>query len=92
MRPNHTPALDSNLLLTTCFTASLEDAVQNALKNYFPRLESAGSGARAEFYNKFKREADEYDKDFLEKHRGDLDTTLIFVGLPPLLTHSSRGA
>ena len=71
------------------FTASLEDAVQNALKNYLPRLESAGSGARAEFYNKFKREADEYDNDFLEKYRGDLDTTLIFVGLS--LTHSNRG-
>ena len=80
-------AFDSNPFLTAFFTVSLE----NALKNYFPRLESAGSGPRAEFYNKFKREADEYDNDFLEKCRGDLDTTLIFVG-PPLffLTHSSR--
>ena len=65
--------------------------MQNALKNYLPRLESTGSGPRAEFYSKFKREADEYDNDFLEKYRGDLDTTLIFVSLPPFsLTHSSR--
>ena len=63
------------------FTASLEDALQNALKNYLPRLEST-SDPRTEFYNKFKREADEYDNDFLGKYRGDLDTTLIFVGLP----------
>ena len=65
--------------------------MQNALKFYLAPLESTGSGVRAQFYNKFKREADEYDNDFLEKYRGDLDTTLIFVG-PPLffLTHSSR--
>ncbi|KAF9782722.1 hypothetical protein BJ322DRAFT_166918 [Thelephora terrestris] len=59
---------------------SLEDAMHNALRNYFPSLEPS-SDARAEFYNKFKREADEYDNDFLKKHGGDLDITLIFAGL-----------
>jgi hypothetical protein len=34
--------------------------------------------ARAEFYDKYKREADEYDKDFI-KYDEDLNTTLIFV-------------
>ena len=68
-------------MLTAFVTASLEDALRNALKNHLPHLEST-SGARAQFYNKFKREADEYDNDFLEKYRGDLETTLIFVGLP----------
>jgi hypothetical protein len=33
--------------------------------------------ARAEFYDKYKREADEYDKDFIKKHDEDLKTTLI---------------
>lgn len=73
--------------LTLFFTPSLEDAVQNALKNYFPPLES--SNARVEFYNKFKREADDYDNDFLKKYGGDLDITLIFVG-PPLSSHAFR--
>ena len=85
---NHTISFYSSRLLTVLFTASLEDAIQNALRNYLPRLESAGGSARAQFYNEFKREADEYDNDFLGKYRGDLDTTLIFVGLPPL---SCRG-
>ena len=35
--------------------------------------------ARAEFYDKYKREADEYDKDFIKKYDQDLNTTLIFV-------------
>ena len=35
--------------------------------------------ARAEFYDKYKREADEYDKDFIKKYDEDLNTTLIFV-------------
>jgi len=59
---------------------TLEEAVNDALKNYFPRLEPASS-VRVEFYNKFKREADEYDDVFLKNHNGDLDTTLIFAGL-----------
>ena len=35
--------------------------------------------ARVEFYDKYKREADEYDKDFIKKYDQDLNTTLIFV-------------
>jgi hypothetical protein len=35
--------------------------------------------ARAEFYDKYKKEADEYDKDFIKKYDEDLNTTLIFV-------------
>jgi hypothetical protein len=57
-----------------------EGAVQGALKDYLRPLKST-SNARAEFYNKFKHEADGYDKDFLEKYRGDLDTTLVFAAL-----------
>lgn len=69
----------SNPLLTASLVASLENAVNNVLKTYFPRLEST-SNARVQFYNKFQRGADEYDRDFLDKHKADLDTTLIFVG------------
>ena len=65
--------------------------MQNALKNYFPPLESGN--ARVEFYNKFKREADDYDNDFLKKYGGDLDITLIFVGLLPFIPiHFGRDA
>ena len=70
----------SDSLLTAFLVASLKDAVNDALKNYFPRLEST-SNVRVQFYNKFQREADEHDRDFLKKYSGDLDTTLIFVSI-----------
>ena len=34
---------------------------------------------RSQFYKHYRREADEYDREFMEKYDGDLDTTLIFV-------------
>jgi hypothetical protein len=34
---------------------------------------------QAQFYDHYRRVADEYDKDFLKKYEEDLDTTLIFV-------------
>ena len=35
---------------------------------------------RAQFYEHYHKEAEEYDKDFMKKHDEDLNTTLIFVG------------
>ena len=34
---------------------------------------------RALFYEKYHKEAEEYDKDFVKKYDEDLNTTLIFV-------------
>ena len=59
--------------------------MQSALKDFFHPLEST-SNARDKFYNKFKREAEDYDKEFSDKYGGDLDTTLIFVCLPLFLS------
>ncbi|KAF9785313.1 hypothetical protein BJ322DRAFT_1062597 [Thelephora terrestris] len=59
---------------------ALERAVQNVLDNYFPRLES-NDDARAEFYKKFKCEAEKYDKDLSERCSSDLDTASLFAGL-----------
>ena len=66
--------------LTALPDASLEDAINNALKNYFPRLEPT-SDVRVEFYNKFQRVADKYDRDLLNKYEAELRTTLTSVGL-----------
>ena len=58
-----------------------------ALPTLFPNLLGTASGARHEFYDKFQREADEYDRDFMGKYEEDLNTTLIFVsGLSPSST------
>jgi hypothetical protein len=50
-----------------------------ALPTLFPHLLGTASSARGEFYDKFQREADEYDRDFIKKYDEDLNTTLIFV-------------
>ena len=34
---------------------------------------------RGEFYKHYRKEAEEYDREFLKKHDEDLNTTLIFV-------------
>jgi len=46
---------------------------------------SAQEDFRAQFYERYRKEAEEYDRDFMKKHDEDLNTTLIFVGYP----HSS---
>jgi len=44
---------------------------------------------RVDFYTMYKREATEYDVDYIEKYDEDLNTTLIFVRRPsPLLSIS----
>ena len=57
-----------------------------ALTSLFPNLLGTTGGARHEFYDKFQREADEHDRDFLTKYGSDLDTTLIFVSVFPQST------
>jgi len=34
------------------------------------------------FYKIYRKEAEEYDKEFMKKYDEDLNTTLIFVSLP----------
>ena len=69
----------SNHLLTPFLIFSLEDAIVKALETHFSRNLATANSARSDFYNKFQRAADDYDRDFLKKNSGDLDTTLIFV-------------
>ena len=37
--------------------------------------------ARTRFYKIYRKEAEEYDKEFMKKYDEDLNTTLIFVSL-----------
>jgi len=57
-----------------------------ALPLLFPNLNGTASGARGDFYDKFQREADERDRDFMKKYDEDLNTTLIFVSIFPAPT------
>jgi len=36
---------------------------------------------RARFYEIYRQEAEDHDKEFIKKYDGDLNTTLIFVSL-----------
>ena len=49
------------------------------LPTLFPHFLGTANSARVDFYNKFQREADDYDRDFTKKYDEDLNTTLIFV-------------
>ena len=40
---------------------------------------SAQEDHRAQFFENYRREAEEYDKEFIKKYDEDLNTTLIFV-------------
>lgn len=62
-----------------------------ALPTLFPHLLGTDNSARVEFYNKFQRETNDHDHDFIKKYDEDLNTTLIFVGILPFLIHPVRG-
>jgi len=50
-----------------------------SLSSFFPSLHGSSNSARVEFYDKFKHEAEDHDKDFIKKYDDDLNITLIFV-------------
>ena len=55
------------------------DSIQEALRMYFQPIKN--DDPRADFFTMYKREAVEYDTDYMQKHNEDLNTTLIFVRL-----------
>ena len=44
-------------------------------------MQSIKEDPRAEFYKHYRKEAEEYDKEFIKRYDEDLNTTLIFVRL-----------
>ena len=85
VRPIGQPAFAFRPWLTPFSISSLEEALLKALPSLFPNFPGAVSDTRVEFYrefyDKFQREADEYDRDFMRKYDEDLNTTLIFVSV-----------
>lgn len=67
----------------------MEDVINNALNNYLPGLEPTNN-VRVDFYSRFKREADDRDRDLVEKYSGALDITLIFVSFSMPFGHNVR--
>ena len=54
-----------------------EHSFQDALRTFFQPIKN--DDPRLDFYTIYKREATEYDADYVQKYDGDLNTTLIFV-------------
>jgi len=54
-----------------------ERSLQDALRTFFQPIKT--DDPRLDFYTMYKREATEYDTDYVKKYDEDLNTTLIFV-------------
>jgi len=52
-------------------------SLQDALRAFFQPIKT--DDPRLDFYTMYKREATEYDTDYVKKYDEDLNTTLIFV-------------
>ena len=60
---------------------------QDALRTFFQPIKN--DDPRLDFYTVYKREATEYDVDYVKKYDEDLNTTLIFVcHLPWILVNN----
>ena len=58
-------------------------SIQDALRTFLQPIKS--DDPRIDFYTIYKKEATEYDTDYVKKYDEDLNTTLIFVRHPLLL-------
>ena len=61
-------------------TADWASSIQDALRSFFQPIKT--DDPRLDFYAMYKREATEYDMDYIKKYDEDLNTTLIFVRRP----------
>ena len=61
------------------FVSYLAGASLKPPRSQEPDLRSNQDDLRARFYELYRREADDYDKEFMKKYDEDLNTTLIFV-------------
>ena len=59
---------------------------QDALRSFFPPIKT--DYARVDFYTMYRREAIEYDTEYIKKYDEDLNTTLIFVRRSSLFSSS----
>ena len=74
VRPSHSIII-STLRITSHYS------LHSALKEFFEPLRTNGS--RADFFAVYRKESDEFDRDYARKYDEDLNTSLIFVSLSP---------
>ena len=66
-------------------------SLHSALKEYLEPLRTNDS--RTDFFAVYRKEAAEFDKDYVQKYDEDLNTTLIFVSgaIPGRLLNANSG-
>ena len=77
----------------SCYQVLNRPSIKDALRAFLPPIKN--DDARLDFYTIYKKEATEYDVNYVRKYDEDLNTTLIFVRRLPLalaayLTRSQR--
>jgi hypothetical protein len=75
-----TPFYRLSTFVTTSFPLVFSSEETRSKVSTSP-LHGTARGASVEFYDKFQRKADEYDRDFVEKYERGLDTFVIFVSV-----------
>ena len=58
----------------------VRSSLQSALKEFFDPLRTNDS--RADFFAVYRKESEEFDRDYARKYDEDLNTSLIFVSCP----------
>ena len=61
-------------------------SLQSALKEFFEPLRTNDS--RTDFFAVYRRESEEFDRDYVKKYDEDLNTSLIFVSLHLSVPHT----
>jgi len=60
--------------------ADVRSSLQSALKEFFDPLWT--NDPRADFFAVYRKESEEFDRDYARKYDEDLNTSLIFVSRP----------
>jgi len=71
----------TNNLWMSEFSLSPDQNVAETIHNSQQDIQPTQEDHRAKFFEHYRKEAEEYDKEFLKKYDEDLNTTLIFVSL-----------
>ena len=77
-RCGYLPSIQVVSTKLTCF--EIKEVLNRTLAPWFLSVVSRTMTARAGLHCKYKREANEYDKDSMKMYDEGLNTTLIFVG------------
>lgn len=74
--------------VTAVSRLTLHHSLHSALKEFFDPLRTNDS--RADFFAVYRKEADEFDREYTRKYDEDLNTSLIFVSYPTSVLGTER--